>query len=136
MKLYAIKNNAGDEFQLLTPFFKALLPAFEDKADEIRIEPVGAGLKLAYGHKSLSAPLPSSERNYAWVVFPRILILCEMSIALQGAEQSGRFRVRCDNRVLSIDVTSRRDKDGWYLIFRPAWSLAKPDHESSHEVSA
>jgi len=135
MKLYAI-NNAGDQFQLLTPFFEALLPAFEDRADEIRIEPVGAGLKLTYGDKSLSVPLPSSPHNYAWVVFPRILILCEMSIALEGAEQSGRFRVRCDNQFLTIDVTSKRDTDGGYLIFRPAWSSAKPDHESSHEISA
>jgi hypothetical protein len=43
-KLIAI-TDAGVEFQLLNPFFEALLPAFESKADEIRVEPHESGVK-------------------------------------------------------------------------------------------
>jgi hypothetical protein len=117
-KLNAISNEGG-EVPLLAPFFEALLPAFEDRADEIRIEPADLGLKLTYGDKTLSVPLPSSPRNYAMVAFPRILILAAMSIALENAEQTGIFKVRYNQQLIPIHVTSRRDSDGWFLIFRP-----------------
>src|ERR1017187_1773711 len=116
-RLNAITDEGG-EVQLLAPFFEALLPAFEDRADEIRIEPADSGLKLTYGDKTLSVPLPSSTRNYAMVVFPRILILAGMSIALEDAEQTGTFKVRYNQQLMPIRVTSRRDSEGWFLIFR------------------
>jgi len=95
------------------------VPAFEAGADEIRIEPASPGLKLTFGGKSLSVPLPDSPRDYAMVVFPRILILAGMSIALKGAEQTGIFRARHNQQVIQIHVTSYRDDSKWYLIFRP-----------------
>jgi hypothetical protein len=119
MEIHAL-NGAGAEFQLLTPFLEALLPAFEDRAYEIRIEPDASGLKLTYGHKSLSVPLPA---YYGAIAFSRILIISEMSIALEGAEQTGLFRVRYNQQVIPIHVTSRRDKEGWFLIFRPNTAL-------------
>jgi type II secretory ATPase GspE/PulE/Tfp pilus assembly ATPase PilB-like protein len=117
MKLNAV-NKEGTEFKLLAPFFEALLPAFEDGADEIRIEPAGSELKLTYGENSLSVPLPCLPRNYAAVAFSRILILSEMDIALEGVEQTGLFKVRYNQQLIPILVTSRRDSDRWFLIFR------------------
>lgn len=118
MTLNAI-NDTGNAIALLAPFFEALLPAFEAAANEIRIEPAGSGLKLAYGGKSLIVPLPDSPPNYAMIVFPRILILSGMSMALEGAEQTGKFEARCDQRLIGIHVTSCRNDDKWFLIFRP-----------------
>ncbi len=118
MTLDAI-NNEGSAIPLLAPYFAALLPAFEEGAEEILIEPDKTGLRLTYGGKSFSAPLPDSPRNYAMVVFPRILILAGMSIALEGAEQTGAFSARYDKQVIQIHVTSYRDSSGrWYFIFR------------------
>jgi len=118
MKLHAV-NNAGVEFQLLTPFFESLLPAFEAGAGEIRVQLAGSGLKLTYDDKDFSVPLPSSPYNYGVVAFSRILILSEMSLALEGTEQKGSFRVRYNQQLISIDVISRRDSEGWDMIFRP-----------------
>ena len=122
-KLHAI-DDEGVEFELLTPFFQALLPAFTNRAGEIRVEPDGSGVQLWYDGMCLSVPLNSSLHNYAAIAFSRILILSTMSIALEGSEQSGRFNVRFGQQVLPIDVTGRRDDKVWYLVFRPAWSEA------------
>ena len=118
MTLNAI-NNEGNSIPLLAPYFDALLPAFEAGADEIRIEPGRPGLKLTFGGRSLTVPLLDSPRNYAMVVFPRILILAGMSIALEGAEQTGTFRARYNQQEMQIHVTSYRDDSKWYLVFRP-----------------
>ena len=118
MTLNAI-NDEGNGVELLAPYFEALLPAFEAGADEIRIEPGSPGLKLTFGGRSLTVPLPDSPPYYAMQVFPRILILAGMSIALEGAEQTGVFRARINRQVIQIHVTSYRDDSKWYLIFRP-----------------
>ena len=124
-KLNAI-NDEGFEFKLLTPFFEALLPAFRDRADEIRIEPVGSGLTVGCGGKSWPVPLDSSLHNYGWIAFTRILILSVMSISLKGVEQTGGFfRVRYGEQFIPVQVTSRRDDRAWYLILRPAWEDAQ-----------
>lgn len=120
MKLNAV-NEEGVEFPLLTPFFEALWPAFEDHADEIRIEPADSGLKLTYGGNTVPVPLPDVPHYYPMVAFPRILILSGLIIALEGAEQTGQFRVRYGQEFLTVQVTSRRDTTGWFLIFRPSW---------------
>lgn len=112
-------NDEGNAIPLLASYFEALVPAFETGADEIRIEPAESGLRLNFQGKSLSVQLPDSPRNYATVVFPRILILAGMSIALEGAEQTGTFRARYNQQVIQIHVTSYRDDSKWYLIFRP-----------------
>jgi hypothetical protein len=124
-KLIAV-NDAGVEFQLLTPFFEAILPAFESKADEIRVEPHRSGLRVTCCDEGLVVPLPRSPRNYAAMAFPRILILAKMSIALEGAEQSGSFRLRYDDRFIAVHVLGRRDPDKWVLTFRPVWDQAEP----------
>jgi len=118
MTLNAIKDE-GNGVELLAPYFEALLPAFEAGADEIRIEPGSPGLKLTFDGRSLTVPLPDSPPYYAMQVFSRILILAGMSIALEGAEQTGIFRARFNRQVLQIHVTSYRDDSKWYLIFRP-----------------
>jgi hypothetical protein len=122
MTLNAI-NDEGNGIELLAPYFEALLPAFEAGADEIRIEPDRLGLNLTLGGRSLTVPLPDSPRNYAMVVFPRILILAGMSIALEGAEQTGIFRAKYNQKVIQIHVTSYRDDSKWYLIFQPNTAL-------------
>lgn len=132
-KLNAI-NNEGVEFDLLTPFFRALLPAFAVRAGEIRIEPDDSGIQISFGGKSLSVRIDSPLHNYGAIAFARILILAEMSIALEGTEQSGRVRVRFGQHLFPVDVVSRRDAKGWYLVFRPAWAEAKADVD--HELSA
>jgi len=116
-------NDEGNGIELLAPYFEAILPAFEAGADEIRIEPGNPGLKLTFGGRSLTVPLPDSPRNYAMVVFPRILILAGMSIGLEGAEQTGIFRARYNQQDMQINVTSYRDNSKWYLIFRPNTAL-------------
>jgi len=124
MKLSAI-NDEGVEFELLDPFFRALLPAFAQRAEQIRIEPDDSGVRICYDSKCSSAPFDSSLHNYGAIAFSRILILSAMSIALEGSEQAGRFRVRYDQQVVPIDVAARRDASAWYLIFRPAWGTRR-----------
>jgi type II secretory ATPase GspE/PulE/Tfp pilus assembly ATPase PilB-like protein len=116
-KLNAITDE-GVEPELLAPFFEALLPAFEDGAEEIRVEPIDSGLKITYAGHGSSVPLPSSPRNYAWVAFPRILILSGLSISLKEVEQSGQLRVRFNQQLMTIQVVSWRDSDRWFLVFR------------------
>jgi type II secretory ATPase GspE/PulE/Tfp pilus assembly ATPase PilB-like protein len=134
-KLNAI-NNEGGEFQLLAPFFEMLLPAFTERADEIRIEPAGSKLKIICNGNSSFVPLPDSPRNYAAIAFSRILILSEMNIALEGAEQTGVFKVRYNRQIISVNVVSRRDDDGWFVIFRPEWDRVESVNESSRKFSA
>ena len=134
-KLNAI-NNEGNEFQLLAPFFEMLLPAFRERADEIRIEPAGSRLKIICDGNSSFLSLPDSPRNYAAIAFSRILILSEMSIALERAEQTGIFKVRYNQQIISVNVVSRRDDDGWFVIFRPEWDSVEPVNESSRKFSA
>jgi type II secretory ATPase GspE/PulE/Tfp pilus assembly ATPase PilB-like protein len=120
-KLNAI-NKKGSEFQLLAPFFEMLLPAFGERAAEIRIESADSKLKIIFNGNSSFVPLPDSPRNYGAVAFSRILILSEMSIALEEAEQTGVFKVRYNQQIISVNVVSRRDNNGWFLIFRPEWT--------------
>ena len=134
-KLNAV-NDKNVESQLLAPFFEMLLPAFENRADEIRIESAGSELKVINNGDTSSAPLPTSPRGYAATAFSRILILAGMSIALEGAEQAGGFRVRYGQQFIPIQILSKRDDSGWYLIFRPAWEEAQIIHEEGHAVSA
>ena len=69
MTLNAI-DDEGVEFQLLAPFFEALLPAFQDGANEIRIEPAGSELKITYHD--------DSSLNFRQIFFGETLIARKM----------------------------------------------------------
>jgi len=125
MRLNAV-NDEGVEFKLLTPFFRALIPVFAEKPNEIRIEPGSSRMQVRWDDKSASFPLKSRLHGYAALAFSRILILSAMSIALEGVEQTGRLRVRYGKRFIPIRVKSRRDDNSWRLVFRPAWKDAQP----------
>ena len=116
-KFHAISDR-GNELELLTPFFEALLPVFEEGTNEMRIEPDGTGLRVTYNGSSILVPLPDDPPNYAMVVFPRIQILANLSISLEDTEQTGVFKVRYNDKILPITVTCRRSRKGWYLIFK------------------
>jgi hypothetical protein len=118
-KFYVLTDR-GNEFELITPFFEALLPIFEDGAKEMRIEPDGTGLKVAYNGKTSFVPLPDSGINYALVVLARIQILSYLSIALEDEEQTGVFKVRYNDRIIPINVICMRMRDNarWFLIFK------------------
>jgi hypothetical protein len=125
MRLNAV-NDEGAEFKLLAPFFRALMPVFAERPDEIRIESGGSRMQARWGDKNASLPLKSRLHGYAAIAFSRILILSAMDIALEGVEQTGRLRVRYGGRFIPIQVKSRRDDGSWHLVFRPAWEAAQP----------
>ena len=116
-KLYAITDR-GNEFELLTPFFEALLLIFDEGAKEMRIEPNDTGWKVTYSGKSLLLSLPDDRQGYGLIVVSRIQILSNLSISLEDVEQTGVFKVRYNDRILPINVTCRRGKKGWFLFFK------------------
>jgi len=45
---------------------------------------------------------------------------------LEGAEQTGFFRLRYDDKFIPVQVIGRRDASNWVLTFRPAWDQTEP----------
>jgi len=120
--------------KLLAPFFEALRPAFEDKADEIEIEQMESSINITYGGKSLSVPF-SLQLGYPAIAFIRIRVLCGksgMNLKHKEPKQTGTFHVRYNKEFIPVEVKSTSNFEGnrEIMTFRPAW-----DRAESHRIT-
>src|SRR5438046_1604639 len=102
--LYATdKNGAPCLKELLGPFFRMILPAFLDGAQEITVRTAiskeAVGISVAYSKAGLVHHLTAPKDFNPSIVFIRIKIMSNMSLEL-GQRQAGTIRVQFGDRHL------------------------------------
>lgn len=122
--LHAVKEDGTKVLlNLLTSFFRTLLPAFADQAEEIRIGVPSneENIRADYKREGKTFKLDFDEEYQHLVATSRIKILAGLSIA-DKERQTGQIFVQFAGRKLTNEVETSRPDKCENLILRPRWN--------------
>lgn len=123
--LYAVDPDGKEILKpLLGPFFITLLPAFENRADEIEIRANRANIsEIVIGYKkgSQTTQLSPAASFHPFITSSRIRLISGMTIEPDKA-QKGKMRVHYNKAILTIEVEIELENSLEILRLRPIWA--------------
>jgi hypothetical protein len=116
-------DESGNEVitSLLNPLFSTLLPAFQNRAEEMTVcaNLTNAGeVSVDYKKEGRKISLVPAKDFRPFITSSRIRIISSMSIVPEK-HQNGKMRIRFNKEVLPVDVEIESTKDFEILRLKP-----------------
>jgi len=123
-QIHAIDEDGNPVLEaLLDPFFRMLLPAFRDKADQIEIRSnlETGDVQATYLKGSQRVPIAAPKDFQPFVVSSRIRILAGLAISPGVKKQAGRLHLSFTQNPMSLDVEVGVGNNIETVRLRPLW---------------